>query len=113
MAWRDVQLSNYTFAAPTPHLIALPICVAASIHLTIVVRRARSQCVVLLALISADLRFEEDDRREPKVPIRRDGKIKAGGTACPDRPRFHCLHIGLSTALTVPPSRDEARPYHR
>ena len=108
-AWHDVRLSNCTFAVPTPHLIALPICVAPSIHLTIVARRARSQCVVLLALISVDRRSEKDDRRETKVPIREDGKIKACGTTARDWSRFHCLHIGLSTAATVPRIHNEAR----
>ena len=75
---------------------------AASIHPTIVARRARSQRIVLLAAISVDLRFEKDDRRETKVPIIRDGKIKAGGTTTRDWSRFECLHIGLSTAATVP-----------
>ena len=109
MAWRGVRLSNYTFAAPTPYLIAPSIYAAASIHLMIVARHARSQCIVLHASISADLRFEEDDRREPKVPIRRDGKIKACGTTARDWSRFQCLHIGLSTADTVPWIRNDAR----
>ena len=109
MAWRDVRLSNCTSAAPTPPLIAPPICGAASIHLTIVARRARSQCIVLIASLSGGLRFEKDDRRETKVPMMRDGKIKACGTACSHRPRFQCLHIGLSTADTVPRIRNEAR----
>ena len=108
-AWHDVRLSNCTFAAPTPHLIAPPIYAAASIHLTIVARRARSQCVVLHASISVDLRLEKDGRRETNVPIRKDGKIKACGTACSHRPQFQCLHIGLSTAATVPRLRNEAR----
>ena len=71
--------------------------------------RARSQRIVLLAAIPVDLRFEKDDRRETKVPIRRDGKIKVCGTTARDWSRFHCLHIGLSTAATVPGIRNEAR----
>lgn len=82
---------------------------AASIHPTIVARRARSQRIVLLAAISVDLRFEKDDRRETKVPIRRDGKIKACGTTPRDWSRFQCLHIGLSTVEAVPRSRNDAR----
>ena len=109
MAWRDVRLSNCTFAAPTPYLIAPPLYAAASIHLTIVARRARSQYVVSHALISVDLRLEKDGRRETKVLIRKDGKIKACGTTARDRSRFQCLHIGLSTATTVPRLRNEAR----
>ena len=109
MAWRDVRLPNCTFAAPTPNLIVPSICVAASIHPTIVARRAGSQCVVLLASISGDLRLEKSDRKETKVPIRKDGKIKACGTTARDWSRFHCLHIGLSTAATVPRVRNEAR----
>ena len=109
MAWRDVRLSNCTFAAPTTYLIAPPIYAAASIHPTIVARRARSQCVVFHASISVDLRLEKDGRRETNVPIRKDGKIKACGTTARDRSRFHCLHIGLSTAATVPRIRNEAR----
>ena len=109
MAWRDVRLSNCTSAAPTPRLIAPPICMAAAIHPTIVARRARSQCIVLLASISVDLRFEKDDRREPKVTIGSDGKIKACGTTARDWSRFQCLHIGLSTATTVPRLRNVAR----
>ena len=70
MSWRDVRLSNCTPAAPTSQLTALPICVAPSIHLTIVARRARSRCIALLASFSFDLRFEKDDRRETNVPIR-------------------------------------------
>ena len=72
MAWRDVRLSNCTFAAPTPYLIAPPIYAAALIHPTIVARRARSQRIVLVALISVDLRLEKDGRRETNVPIRKD-----------------------------------------
>ncbi len=71
--------------------------------------RARSQCVVLLALISVDRRSEKDDRRETKVPIGSEGKIKACGTTARDRPQFQCLHIGLSTTTTVPRIRIEAR----
>ena len=74
---------------------------AASIHPKIVARRARSQCVVLLASISGDLRLEKIDRKETKVPIRKDGKIKACGTNARDWSRFQCLHIGLSTEATV------------
>ena len=110
MAWLGVRLSNCTSAAPTPRLIAPPICMAASIHPTIVARRARSQCVVFHASISVDLRLEKGGRRETNVPIRRDGKIKACGTTARDRSRFQCLHIGLSTAATVPRIRNEARP---
>ena len=109
MAGREVGLSNCTFAAPTPYLIAPSVCVAASIHLTIVARRARSQCVVLHASISVDLRSERDGRRETNVPIGSDGKIKACGTTARDWPQFQCLHIGLSTATTVPRLRNEAR----
>ena len=109
MAWHDVRLSNCTFAAPTPYLIAPPIYAAASIHLTIVARRARSQCVVLHASISVDLRSERDGRRETNVPIGSDGKIKACGTTARDWSRFQCLHIGLSTADKVPQIRNEAR----
>jgi hypothetical protein len=82
--------------------------VAPSIHLTIVARRARSQCIALLVLFSVDLRLEKDDRRETNVPIRKDGKIKACGTTACDRSRFQCLHIGLSTAATVLRIRNEA-----
>ena len=82
---------------------------AASIHLTIMALRARSQCIVLLALISVDLRLEKDDQRKTNVLIRKDGKIKACGTTARDRLRFQCLHIGLSTAVTVPRIRNEAR----
>ena len=32
------------------------------------------------------------------------GTIKGSGTIGPDPPRFPCLHIGLSTAMTVPPN---------
>ena len=85
MAWRDVRLSNCTFAAPTPYLIAPPIYAAALIHPTIVARRARSQRIVLVALISFGMRLDKDDRRETNVPIRTDGKIKACGTAARDR----------------------------
>ncbi|MDA8250233.1 MAG: hypothetical protein M0Z28_13815 [Rhodospirillales bacterium] len=109
MALRDVRLSNGAFAAQIPQQVAPSICVAVSIHPTIVARRARSQSVVLLASISVDLRFGKDDRREAKVPIRKDGKIKACGTTARDRSRFQCLHIGLSTAATVPRLRNEAR----
>ena len=109
MSWREVRLSNCTPAAPTSQLVALPICVATSIHLTIVALRARSQCIVLLALISVDLRLEKDDQRETNVLIRKDGKIKACGTTARYRPQFQCLHIGLSTAATVPRIRNEAR----
>jgi len=41
--------------------------------------------------------------------IRKDGKIKACGTTVRDWSRFQCLHIGLSTAVTVPWLRNEAR----
>ena len=109
MALRDIPLPSCTFSAPNLPLIAPPICAAALIHPTIVARRARSQCIVLLASISVDLRFEKDDRRETKVPIRKDGKIKACGTTARDRPQFQCLHIGLSTDATVPRLRNEAR----
>ena len=109
MALRDVPLPSCTFSTPSLPLIAPPICAAALIHPTIVARRARSQCIVLLASISVDLRFKEDDRGELKVPIRRDGKIKACGTTARDRSRFQCLHIGLSTATTVPRLRNVAR----
>lgn len=112
MAWLGVRLSNCTFAVPIPHLIALPICAAASIHLTIVARRARSQCIALLASFSVDLRLEKDDRRETNVPIRRDGKIKACGTTARDQSRFQCLHIGLSIATTVPRLCNEAQQQH-
>ena len=101
MAWLGVPLSNCTSAAPTPRLIAPPICMAASIHPTIVARRVRSQCVVFHASISVDLRSEKDGRTETNVPIRKDGKIKACGTTARDWSRFQCLHIGLSTEATV------------
>jgi ABC-type spermidine/putrescine transport system permease subunit II len=47
MAWRGVRLSNFTFAAPTPHLIAPPICVAVSIHLTIAAHRGPSRGIAV------------------------------------------------------------------
>ena len=74
-----------------------------------VVRRGRSHLVAPIAAISVDLHLEKDDWRRGKVRIRREGKIKACGTACSHRPRFQCLHIGLSTADTVPRIRNEAR----
>lgn len=109
MALRDVPLPSCTFSAPNLPLIAPPICAAALIHPTIVARRARSQCIVLLASISVDLRLEKDCRTETNVSIRKDGKIKACGTTAGDRPQFQCLHIGLSTAAAVPRLRNEAR----
>ncbi len=74
-----------------------------------VVRRGRSHLVAPIAAISVDLHLEKDDWRRGKVRIRREGKIKACGTTARDWPRFQCLHIGLSTAATVPRLRDEAR----
>ena len=74
-----------------------------------VVRRGRSHLVAPMAPISVDLRLEKDDWRRGKVQIRREGKIKACGTTARDRPRFQCLHIGLSTTTTVPRLRNEAR----
>ena len=65
--------------------------------------------VALIAAISIDLHLEKDDWRRDKVRIRREGKIKACGTAARDRLRFQCLDIGLSTAATVPPIHNEAR----
>ena len=94
MALRDVPLPSCTFSAPSLPLIAPPICAAALIHRTIVARRARSRCIVLLASISVDMRFEKDDQRESKVTIGSDGKIKACGTTARDRLQFQCLHIG-------------------
>ena len=109
MALRGIPLPSCTFSAPNLPLIAPPICAAALIHPTIVARRARSQCIVLLASISVDLRLEKDGRTETNVSIRKDGKIKACGTTARDRPQSQCLHIGLSTAATVPRIRNETR----
>jgi len=61
-----------------------------------------------MALISVDLHLEKDDWRGAKVRIGREGKIKACGTTARDWSRFQCLHIGLSTAVTVPWIRNEA-----
>ena len=62
-----------------------------------------------MAVISAGLHFEKDRQQAKKARIRRQRKIKAGGITAHDWSRFLCLHIGLSTAPTVPRLRNEAR----
>ena len=109
MVWSEVRLSNCTSAASILRPIAPSIDVAALVYLTFVLRRGRSHLVAPMAPISVDLRLEKDDWRRGKVRIRREGKIKACGTTARDRLRFQCLHIGLSTAVTVPRIRNEAR----
>jgi hypothetical protein len=62
-----------------------------------------------MAVISIDLHFEKDRQQAKKARIRREGKIKACGTNVSDRSLFRCLHIGLSTTVTVLRFHDEAR----
>ena len=50
------------------------------VYLTFVVRRRGSHPVVSMAVISIDLHFEKYHQQAHKVPIRREGKIKASGT---------------------------------
>ena len=62
-----------------------------------------------MAVISTDLHFEKDHQYVQKVRIGNEGKIKARGTTGRACSRFEGLHIGLSTAVTVPRVRNEAR----
>ena len=62
-----------------------------------------------MAVIPIDLHFEKDHQQTQKVRIRREGKIKEIGTVLRDQLRFQGLHIGLSTAVTVPPKVGTAR----
>ena len=109
MVWSEVRLSNCTSAASILRPIAPSIDVAALVYLTFVLRRGRSHLVAPMAPISVDLRLEKDDWRRGKVRVRREGKIKVCGPTARDWSRFHCLHIGLSTAAAVPPLRNKAR----
>ena len=55
-----------------------------------------------MVVIPIDLHFEKDQQQAQKVPIRREGKIKARGTVASRCDRLSCLHIGLSTPPTMP-----------
>ena len=84
---------------------------AASPYPTLAVHRWGSHPFAFIATVSVDLRLEKDRWRGDKVRIRREGKIKACGTTARDWSRFHCLHIGLLTADTVPRIRNQARQH--
>ena len=62
-----------------------------------------------MAMISIDLHFEKDHQKAEKVRIKTEGKIKEIGTVASRCDRLPCLHIGLSTAPTVPTAGGLAR----